>query len=112
MTELVVGPDLSILVRLVQQQQICFYCTPGSFAVIDVMVQPVFHAQHLHICTHGHLAQAVGVEVELVLLKVLKVLEDMQEHFQRLHTDLCDRLVLLMSLHIDWFVFTSSPAPS
>ena len=73
---------LGVLVWLIKQQQVRLNGTPGSLAVVDVVIQLVFHAQHLHVRAQGHLTQAVGVEVELILLEVLKVLEDMKEHFE------------------------------
>ena len=64
--------------------------------VEDVVVEVVFHAQHFHVCTQRHLAHAVAVEVELVLLEVLKVLHHRQQLLQRLRActrvSMCDRL--------------------
>ena len=75
---------LGILVRLVQEEQVGLDGAPGSLAVVHVPVHLILHAQHLHIRAQRHLAQAVGVEVELILLEVLKVLEDMQKHLESL----------------------------
>ena len=52
--------------------------------VEDVLVDRVLHAQHLHVRAQRHLAHTVCVEVELVLLEVVKVLDHRQQDLQRL----------------------------
>mmetsp|Transcript_50868 Transcript_50868/g.162818 ORF Transcript_50868/g.162818 Transcript_50868/m.162818 type:complete len:486 (-) Transcript_50868:690-2147(-) len=49
-----------------------------------VAVESVLHAEHLHVGPQRHLAEAVAVEIELVLLNVIEVLSYGQVLLQRL----------------------------
>jgi len=59
----------------------------ADLGVEDVLMDGVFHAQHLHIGSQRHLPHAVGVEVKLVLHKIIKVLHRRQQNLQRLRKD-------------------------
>jgi hypothetical protein len=50
------------------------------------MEDRVFHAKHCNICSQRCFANAIGVEVELVLHKVREVFLDRHQVFKRLHT--------------------------
>ena len=57
---------------------------PGCPTEVDVAVQPVLGVQHLNVVPQRHLADAVVVEIELVLCEVGKVLADLQEALESL----------------------------
>lgn len=65
-------------------QQLWFQALLCHLGIEDVVVEVVLHAEQLHICAQCHFAHAVCMEVELVLLKVLKVLHHRQQLLQGL----------------------------
>lgn len=77
--------NLGLSVGDFKELQIGFNGAPGGSAEVEVVQDAVLHTQHLHIGAQGHLAQAVAVEVKLILTEVVKVLEDIVEHLEGLH---------------------------